>query len=107
MTPSITTVLFDADGVIHRGTRDWAARLHGMVDGDGTGFVHDLMVSERPAIAGKEDFREALAAVLRRWEVTATLEEAIEPWHWFAAEPVVVELIQELRRGGIRCHLAT
>ncbi|MFC9691648.1 HAD-IA family hydrolase [Kribbella sp. NPDC056951] len=107
MTPSITTVLFDADGVIQRGTHDWAARLHAMVDGDGEAFVNDLMLAERPAICGKEEFEDALAAVLRRWNVTATLDEAIEPWSWFAAEPVVVDLIQDLRQAGIKCHLAT
>ncbi|WP_405060541.1 HAD-IA family hydrolase [Kribbella sp. NBC_01505] len=107
MTPVITTVLFDADGVIQRGTHDWVGRLHGMVDGDGEAFVNDLMLAERPAIAGKGDFPDALAAVLRRWNVTATLEEAIEPWAWFAAEPVVVELVQDLRQAGIKCHLAT
>ncbi|TDD44539.1 HAD family hydrolase [Kribbella antibiotica] len=108
MTSAITTVLFDADGVIQRGTQDWTARLYGMVEeGVGEEFITDLMRSERPAIAGKEDFRDAIADVLTRWNATATVSEAIEPWHWFAAEPVVVDLIQKLRRSGIQCHLAT
>ncbi|MFK4089131.1 HAD-IA family hydrolase [Kribbella sp. NPDC020789] len=107
MTPEISTVLFDADGVVQRGTHDWAARLHSMVEHDGEGFVADLMVSEHPALVGKEEFPEAVAGVLRRWNVTVPLEEALEPWHWFEAEPVVVELIQQLRAAGINCHLAT
>ncbi|GAA0614054.1 HAD-IA family hydrolase [Kribbella sandramycini] len=107
MTPAITTVLFDADGVLQRGTRDWAARLHAMAPADGEAFVNDLMRSERPAIVGKEDFPEALAAVLSRWNVTDPLESALEPWHWFAADPEVTALIQGLRAAGIGCHLAT
>jgi putative hydrolase of the HAD superfamily len=107
MTPEITTVLFDADGVIQRGTQDWAARLHSMVAGDGEGFVNDLMLSEGPALVGKEEFRDAVAGVLKRWHVTVSLDEVLEPWSWFAAEPLVVELIQKLRQAGIKCHLAT
>ncbi|MET7282989.1 HAD-IA family hydrolase [Kribbella sp. NPDC005582] len=107
MAPSITTVLFDADGVVQRGTHDWAARLHSFVDGDGEVFVTDLMISEHPALVGKEEFRDAVAGVMQRWNVKATLEEVLEPWSWFEAEPVVVELIQGLRRAGIECHLAT
>jgi putative hydrolase of the HAD superfamily len=36
-----------------------------------------------------------------------TVEDALEPWTWFAAEPAVVELIRKLRADGIGCHLAT
>ncbi|MFF1821286.1 HAD-IA family hydrolase [Kribbella sp. NPDC058245] len=107
MTPEITTVLFDADGVIQRGTQDWTGRLHAMVAGDGEGFINDLMLSEGPALVGKEEFRDAVGGVLKRWHVTASLDEVLEPWSWFAAEPVVVELIQKLRQAGIKCHLAT
>ncbi|GAA3133832.1 putative hydrolase of the HAD superfamily [Kribbella aluminosa] len=100
-------VLFDADGVLQRPTFDWWSRLGALVPADGDAFVSDLMAAERPALVGKADFRDTLADVLRRWNSTASVEEAIEPWSWFAAEPEVVELIQALRAAGVDCHLAT
>jgi putative hydrolase of the HAD superfamily len=104
----ISAVLFDADGVIQRPTIDWWSRLTSFVPaGDGPSFVADLMEAEKPSLVGKGDFREAVAEVLGRWNSPVTLEEALEPWHWFAAEPAVVSLIARLRADGIGCHLAT
>ncbi|WP_020389362.1 HAD-IA family hydrolase [Kribbella catacumbae] len=104
----IDTVLFDADGVIQRPTVDWRATLSAFVAAESADeFVLDLMVSERPSIAGKGDFPEAAAEVLARWSSTGSLEEVLQLWHAFEADPVVVAWIQELRDGGIGCHLAT
>jgi putative hydrolase of the HAD superfamily len=106
-TTSVTTVLFDADGVLQRPTIDWFSRLNSLVPADSESFVAELMAAEKPSLVGKGDFRDALAEVLQRWNSTATVEEALEPWHWFEAEPAVVSLIQGLRSAGIGCHLAT
>jgi HAD superfamily hydrolase (TIGR01509 family) len=104
----ISAVLFDADGVIQRPTMDWSSRLASFVPtGDSSLFVAELMEAEKPALVGKGDFRDAVADVLRRWGSDVSLDAALEPWHWFAAEPAVVELIQALRADGIGCHLAT
>ncbi|GAA1570080.1 MULTISPECIES: HAD family hydrolase [Kribbella] len=100
-------VLFDADGVIQRPTFDWFTHLGSLVPADGDAFVADLMAAEKPALVGKGEFPDALAEVLQRWNSTASVEEALEPWSWFAAEPEVVELIQALRVAGVECHLAT
>ncbi|GAA1163080.1 hypothetical protein GCM10009630_71500 [Kribbella jejuensis] len=104
---SSRAVLFDADGVLQRPTFDWWTRLGSLVPSGGDAFVADLMTAEKPSLVGKGDFREALADVLRRWNSTATVDEAIEPWSWFAAEPEVIELVQTLRAAGVECHLAT
>ncbi|MEV8378208.1 HAD-IA family hydrolase [Kribbella sp. NPDC056861] len=105
---TIDTVLFDADGVIQRGTVDWRLALSSYVPvGSGDDFVNDLMVSERPSIAGKGDFREAVAEVLQRWSATGSLENVLQLWREFEADQVVVGWIQQLRAAGIGCHLAT
>ncbi|MEV5962215.1 HAD-IA family hydrolase [Kribbella sp. NPDC051952] len=106
-SPVPSAVLWDADGVIQRPSRDWWSRLTSLVPGDGDAFIADLMAAERPALVGKQDFRDAVAEVLRRWDSPVSLEEALEPWRWFAAEPEVIALIGELRAAGIGCHLAT
>jgi putative hydrolase of the HAD superfamily len=113
----VSAVLFDADGVIQRPSQDWWARLSSLVPAATSpthaglsaadAFVADLMAAERPSLVGKGDFRDAVAEVLARWNSPASLEEALEPWHWFAAEPAVISLIGDLRAAGIGCHLAT
>jgi putative hydrolase of the HAD superfamily len=108
MSPSpVSAVLFDADGVVQRASRDWWTQLTSLVPADGAAFVADLMTAEKPALVGKVDFRDAAADVLRRWNSPASIEEALEPWSWFVAEPEVIGLIQSLRTVGIGCHLAT
>jgi len=105
---TIDAVLFDADGVIQRPTVDWRAALSGFVSpGDAAGFVLDLMTSERPSLVGKGDFRDAITEVLRRWHSEVPAEAVLDLWRRFEAEPVVVDLIQQLRAQGIGCHLAT
>jgi len=106
-SPAVSAVLFDADGVVQRPSRDWWSRLTALVPADGEAFVADLMRAEKPALVGKGDFRDAVADVLRRWDSPASLADALEPWSWFDAEPAVIALIQSLRMAGIGCHLAT
>ncbi|MET9274554.1 HAD-IA family hydrolase [Kribbella sp. NPDC003557] len=106
-SPAVSAVLFDADGVVQRPSRDWWTRLTALVPADGEAFVADLMLAEKPALVGKGDFRDAVADVLRRWNSPATLDDALEPWSWFEAEPGVISLIQSLRAAGVGCHLAT
>jgi putative hydrolase of the HAD superfamily len=106
-SPTVSAVLFDADGVVQRPSRDWWTRLTSLVADDGEAFVADLMLAEKPALVGKGDFRDAVADVLHRWNSPASLDEALEPWSWFEAEASVVSLIQSLRAAGIGCHLAT
>lgn len=104
----IDTVLFDADGVLQRPTVDWRSALSAFVAASSADeFLVDLMASERPSIVGKGDFRDAVAEVVQRWSSTASVEEVLQMWHRFEAEPVVIGWIQELRAAGIGCHLAT
>jgi len=103
----ISAVLFDADGVVQRPSRDWWSYLGALVPSDGEAFVADLMAAEKPSLVGKGDFRDAVADVLRRWKSPDSVDEAMEPWRWFAAEPEVISLIGSLRSGGIECHLTT
>jgi putative hydrolase of the HAD superfamily len=106
---SIEAVLFDADGVIQLPTVDWQAKLATFIRPDQSAdeFVLDLMASEGPSLAGKGDFRDAMAEVLTRWEVTTPLEELLVLWEQFAAVPEAIAVVQELRAAGVPSHLAT
>jgi putative hydrolase of the HAD superfamily len=103
----LSSVLFDADGVIQRPSQDWSARLTSLFPSDSEAFIAELMAAEKPSLVGKGDFRDAVAEVLHRSNSPSSLDEALEPWHWFAAEPAVISLIGSLRAADIRCHLAT
>lgn len=106
--PTIDAVLFDADGVIQRATVDWRATLATFVEpGSPDEFILDLMAAEGPSLVGKGTFREAIVEVLDRWGSSAPVEDVLDLWRRFEAEPVVVDLIQQLRAAGIECHLAT
>ena len=107
MSGMISAVLFDADGVVQRPSRDWWSQLNSLVPSDSEAFVADLMAAEKPSLVGKGDFRDAVADVLRRWNSPASIDEALEPWRWFEAEPEVISLISSLRTAGVGCHLAT
>ncbi|MEU4195908.1 HAD-IA family hydrolase [Kribbella sp. NPDC026611] len=103
----ISAVLFDADGVIQGPTQDWWSRLASLAPGDSEAFVAELMAAEKPTLVGKGDFPSVVAELLQRWGSSASVEEALEPWSWFAADPAVVALIGSLRAAGVGCHLAT
>ncbi|MFC0628455.1 HAD family hydrolase [Kribbella deserti] len=102
-------VLFDADGVLQRATIDWRGTLATFVrpDQNADDFILELMASELPSIMGKGDFADAIAEVLARWESPSPVEEVLELWRRFESVPEVIEIIQELRAGGVGCHLAT
>jgi putative hydrolase of the HAD superfamily len=106
---TIDAVLFDADGVIQRPTIDWRAALATFVRPDQAPaeFVLDLMTAEQPSLVGKGDFRDAVAEVLDQWDSSTPVDDVMELWRRFEADPEVVELIQGLRAAGIGCHLAT
>lgn len=102
-------VLFDADGVLQRPTIDWRATLASFA-GPGQNpddFILELMASELPSIMGKGDFADAIAEVLARSNSTAEVSEVLELWRHFESVPEVIDIIQELRAGGVGCHLAT
>ncbi len=106
---TIEAVLFDADGVIQKPTVDWQATLATFLRPDQSAdeFVLDLMASEGPSLAGKGDFRDAMADVLTRWDVATPLTEVLSLWEQFAAVPEAIDVVQELRAAGVPCHLAT
>jgi HAD superfamily hydrolase (TIGR01509 family) len=107
--PTIDAVLFDADGVLQRSTIDWRTSLGAFAGTNGTAddFIRDVMTSESPALVGDGDFADILAKVLTRQGSQAAVADVLDLWRQFKAEPEVVEIIQDLRAGGIECDLAT
>jgi putative hydrolase of the HAD superfamily len=70
-------------------------------------FIGELMAAEAPALLGKAALADAVAEVLRRWGSGTAVEEVLQVWSFFEADPGAVAVVQELRAAGISCHLAT
>ncbi|MGH7502141.1 MAG: HAD family hydrolase [Longimicrobiales bacterium] len=106
----IRAVLFDADGVIQHATADLETRLHtalGFVPDSIDDFLHDVYEAEWPALAGQQDFVEALAPVLVKWGVEGSAGKLAACWSSIEADTLILTLIGTLRGAGYFCALAT
>lgn len=109
MAMQIEVVLFDANGVIQHRPPGWKENLGRLLgfDGESREFLTDVFASEMPAVTGQDNFPVALSKVLLRWNCRLTLDEALRVWTAIEVDPVVTELIGQLRKTGTRCCLAS
>jgi putative hydrolase of the HAD superfamily len=109
-SPSVTAVLWDADGVLQRvpGGVEESMRpaLEGRVD-DVDGFLEAAYWAERPALSGEVSWPDVLPDLLERWNIGDSYDEVLQVW--LSIEPVAAthELLRALREAGLRCYLAT
>lgn len=108
---TIEAVLFDADGVVQYQKTQWrdafecvlgVGRAHQVHD-----FMKDVFAAEQPALVGQAEFPEALAAILKQWKCKGSVDDALRIWTMIEVYTDVVDAIQELRRSGVRCCLAS
>ncbi|MFA6042342.1 MAG: HAD family hydrolase [Patescibacteria group bacterium] len=107
--PKPRAVLFDADGVTIIPQAPFSvqyAAAHGL-DAKVLGSFFDERFGE--ALIGKRDLKELLEERRALWQWDGSMEDLLK--QWFAAENVrneaLVTLIQQARKNGIRCYLAT
>lgn len=108
--PSITAILFDADGVLQHASADLAARLAsvlGLVPERVDDFVQDVFSAEEPALTGSQDFVNALRPVVEKWGAPGTAADVARCWCSIDVERPILEIISELRASGYVCALAT
>ena len=106
---TVTTLLLDADGVVQTGANGWLDEVAGLcgVPGKEEAFLQAVFAAERPTLAGRGDFRRALADVLARWSSTSSVAEALKIWHLIEPQPPVLDRVTVLRARGVRVSLAT
>lgn len=106
---AITSVLFDADGVVQQSRPGFPESLRRMLPNTerGAEFLRDLSAAELPTLTGERDFLTVMAKVMRQWECSGTAQEMARLWTRLDVSPDVVELISELRAAGVGCYLAT
>jgi putative hydrolase of the HAD superfamily len=107
-TQMITTLLFDADGVLINGKKFSAEleREYGISAKHTapffTGKFNDCLI-------GKADLKKEISKHLAEWGWKRSAEDLLE--YWFTVEHSLdhdlIEYIQELRRKGITCYIAT
>jgi putative hydrolase of the HAD superfamily len=107
---SVTTVLWDADGVLQHLPAGWEASMRPVVGhlvDDVDGFLAEAFEAERPALTGRARWVEVLRVLLERWGLADSYDDALRVW--LTIEPVVEtqDVVRSLRGHGIRCCLAT
>ena len=109
---AISTILFDADGVVQYPATNrrmrWAEILRGRDDDDAVdGFVAALSDVERSCYEGQGDFLAALPDLLAQWNCAGTVDDFLRVWTAIHVDAEVVQLIATVRASGVLCCLAT
>ena len=106
----ISTVLWDADGVLQRTPTGFEESmrpaLRGRVD-DVEGFMAEAFTAERPALTGDVRWLDVLPGLLERWGIPEAYDDLVRVWLTIEAVPGTHEIVRALRAQGIRCCLAT
>ena len=106
----ISTVLWDADGVLQRTPTGFEESMRpallGRVD-DVEAFMVEAFAAERPALTGDVQWVDVLPGLLERWGIPEAYDDLVRVWLSIAAVPGSLELVRALRAQGIRCCLAT
>ncbi|HEX8508424.1 MAG TPA: HAD family phosphatase [Propionibacteriaceae bacterium] len=107
----ISTILFDADGVMQRTAPGWQEELIAMIgpreDVDGPEFAAAVQRAEAPTMDGRTDIADAMLAVLRRYSVSLRVDDILDLWTRITPDQSMLEAVQALRRPGLRLCLAT
>ena len=108
---TISTILFDADGVLQSIEPGWEQEMTSFLGPraatDGPAFLYEIFVAERPTMTGRTDFADAVSAVLRRFDVSASVDAVLAPSTRIVPDTTMIEAVQDLRGAGLQCCLAT
>lgn len=104
MATTISTVLWDCDGVLQHGIDGALTELAARV---GTHTLPLLFAEEFPALRGEESLRSCVERVIRARGIDITVDEVLPVWDRYELDPEAVELLTAVRSAGWACHLAT
>jgi FMN phosphatase YigB (HAD superfamily) len=107
VTTTIRWMLFDADGVLQIIPDGWQAALDGLLGEDPAGTLLEVFTDEQEKSMTGGDFREILAATLRRRGVDTDPDRILQCWRLLKVDMAMIDRIRQLRQVGVRCALAT
>lgn len=107
----IENILFDADGVLQYATRHWQPALQSLLkledESQAKAVLDDVFEAETEVLETEDGFTERLEAVLAKWGRSGFLPETLAVLHSIEVHHDVMQIIQAIRRSGIRCHIAS
>lgn len=106
----IKAILFDADGVVIKKRERFFSERFAEKQGIAVAEVLPFFKNDmRQAFVNKADLKEVLPTYLQTWRWGGSVDEFLA--YWFREEspidPEVIGYIDELRRKGIKCYVAT
>lgn len=101
----LRALLWDADGVLQHTPVGWVEALDGA---GGPGFAEAVFAAEQAAMCGLEPLRVTLQRLLDGWpEPRTDVATLLALWERAVVDPEAVALVEQVRRGGVTCALAT
>ncbi len=110
MSHQITTILFDADGVLQYPSIDYRLEISkflGPRKDEAGRFLSDLFVVERDSLVGISDFQEDLKGLLNHWNLTQHFSDILNITRQIKPSIPILTLIGKLRSFGILCCIAS
>jgi putative hydrolase of the HAD superfamily len=110
MMEAVSSVLFDADGVIQLVPLDMHVRLTeamGRPPHERETCMAEVFAAEAPALTGGAAFEVGLEAALNRLEATCDVETVLSHFRMITADQSILSLIGRLRQTGVYCALAS
>ncbi len=104
MTPPIATLLLDADGVTQHNP-NFASGMERLFGDRAT--LAEILRLEPPSLDGTTDLRAAITSFIADKDVDVDPDEVLNVWHETHTVPGVFDLLDEVRRHGVRVYLAT
>jgi putative hydrolase of the HAD superfamily len=107
---AITTVLFDADGVLQDPAERWKpafeSRFALASDALDT-FIQFVAATDLDHLTRRDGFVAELDTMLHRWHLTGRSAEVLDILNAVRIEADIIKIVRELRARGVHCHLAT
>ena len=110
MHSKISTILFDADGVLQYPAADYEfvfRKLLGSRAQEAEQFFTDMFLIERASLDGKGDFQKDLIELLERWELLQGAEQVLTLSTQIKPSAAILSTISALRSSGVLCCLAS
>ncbi|MCP4162670.1 MAG: HAD-IA family hydrolase [Deltaproteobacteria bacterium] len=106
---SITTILFDADGVIQTTPETFIPQLKSLINEKDKAdqFLNDIFTVEYPFLKSGNNFDKDLSIVLKKWNVKTPLNQVLKIWELVNPVTEIIAEIRNLQEYGIKCYLAT
>jgi putative hydrolase of the HAD superfamily len=107
---TVTTVLFDADGVLQAPVERWRPAFcsrFALADDTLDAIAQSILATELDHLIRGDGFPDALAVTLREWDLADHTMDVLDILNAIRVDAGILEVVQALRARGVHCHLAT